>query len=304
MDGQTKTTEKRHIISYYLDVSLFADSDSDGIGDLHGLIDRLDYIADLGVDEIGFSGIANFPFDRQGKLSDDDDGCHGEDYVCQLLKAASRRNLALRPDFQAIDQIGKYLAGAATSSHGLRELLVYYCYKNNDGPIIFDYMGQPRLTSSYGRLRNHMEIAKMFATLQMTLPGTPYLCQGQELGMLDYAPLPWGYDVDSDIYAVSVASQDSDETSILNYYRRVVALRKSSLILQDGETQIVEDRRHVFGFLRAYGEEGIMVVANISNKTVRPHVPLVGNLLISSYEGRVDLTDNELQPFEVIVARV
>ena len=47
-----------------------------------------------------------------------------------------------------------------------------------------------------------------------------------------------------------------------------------------------------------------MVVANISNKTVRPHVPLVGNLLISSYEGRVDLTDNELQPFEVIVARV
>ena len=60
MDGQTKTTEKRHIISYYLDVSLFADSDSDGIGDLHGLIDHLDYIADLGVDEIGFSGIANF----------------------------------------------------------------------------------------------------------------------------------------------------------------------------------------------------------------------------------------------------
>ena len=304
MDGQTKTTEKRHIISYYLDVSLFADSDSDGIGDLHGLIDHLDYIADLGVDEIGFSGIANFPFDRQKKPSDDDDGCHEENYVCQLLKAASQRNLTLRPDFQAIDQIGKYLAGAGTSSHGLRELLIYYCYKNNDGPIIFDYMGQPRLTSGYGSLRNHMEIAKMFATLQMTLPGTPYLCQGQELGMLDYAPLPWSYDVDSDIYAISVASQDSDETSILNYYRRVIALRKSSLILQDGETQTIEDRRHVFGFLRAYGEEGIMVVANISNKTVRPHVPLVGNLLISSYEGRVDLTDNELQPFEVIVARV
>ena len=132
MDGQTKTVEKRHIISYYLDVSLFADSDGDGIGDLHGLIDHLDYIADLGVDEIGFSGIANFPFDRQGKLSNDDDGCHGEDYVCQLLKAASRRNLALRPDFQAIDQIGKYLAGAATSSRGLRELLVYYCYKNSN----------------------------------------------------------------------------------------------------------------------------------------------------------------------------
>ena len=40
----------------------FADSDGDGIGDLRGVIDRLDHIASLGVDTIWFNPCFTSPF--------------------------------------------------------------------------------------------------------------------------------------------------------------------------------------------------------------------------------------------------
>ena len=39
----------------------FADSDGDGIGDLGGIIDRVDYLADLGVDVVWLSPIYKSP---------------------------------------------------------------------------------------------------------------------------------------------------------------------------------------------------------------------------------------------------
>jgi oligo-1,6-glucosidase len=44
----------------------FADSDGDGIGDLGGIIDRLDYLADLGVDVVWLSPIYTSPQDDNG----------------------------------------------------------------------------------------------------------------------------------------------------------------------------------------------------------------------------------------------
>jgi oligo-1,6-glucosidase len=44
----------------------FADSDGDGIGDLGGIIDRLDYLADLGVDVVWLSPIYRSPQDDNG----------------------------------------------------------------------------------------------------------------------------------------------------------------------------------------------------------------------------------------------
>lgn len=44
----------------------FADSDGDGIGDLGGIIDRLDYLADLGIDVVWLSPIYKSPQDDNG----------------------------------------------------------------------------------------------------------------------------------------------------------------------------------------------------------------------------------------------
>lgn len=44
----------------------FCDSDGDGIGDLRGIISKLDYIKDLGVDAVWLSPIYKSPNDDNG----------------------------------------------------------------------------------------------------------------------------------------------------------------------------------------------------------------------------------------------
>ena len=45
---------------------MFADSDGDGIGDLRGIIGRLDYLAELGVDVVWLSPVYASPQDDNG----------------------------------------------------------------------------------------------------------------------------------------------------------------------------------------------------------------------------------------------
>ena len=80
----------------------FADSDGDGVGDLRGLIDRLDYLALLGVDVVWLSPVYPSPQDDAGyDISDyqDIDPAFGslEDFDA-LLHAVHRRGMKLVMD--------------------------------------------------------------------------------------------------------------------------------------------------------------------------------------------------------------
>lgn len=101
---------------------------------------------------------------------------------------------------------------------------------------------------------------------------------------------------------VSVEKQDNDESSVLNYYRQLIALKKSSLVLLDGEIRFVDDKKDVLVYLRTLGEQSILVVANLSHRKVRAQTKIVGELLVDSYGDRdgVD-NDNLLRPYEVVV---
>ena len=179
-----------------------------------------------------------------------------------------------------------------------------YEFERDFSDYLAKYAGVPIRYFSLLRPFNELQIAKMFAVIQLTWAGTPCLYQGQELGLVDHSMLPWGYDPDSDLYAISVASQEDDATSILNFYRQLINLRKSSLILQDGLIQMVQDDKAILSYLRSYGDQGILVVVNLSRRPVRAQTPLVGKLLVSSYVGRTDLTDRTLAPFEAIAMMV
>ena len=56
----------REIIVYEVYVQSFQDSNNDGIGDLRGIIQRLDYLKDLGVDMLWLSPIYQSPLEDQG----------------------------------------------------------------------------------------------------------------------------------------------------------------------------------------------------------------------------------------------
>jgi alpha-glucosidase len=51
----------KHGVIYQIYPRSFSDSDGDGIGDLKGLISRLDYLADLGIDGVWLSPIFPSP---------------------------------------------------------------------------------------------------------------------------------------------------------------------------------------------------------------------------------------------------
>ena len=69
---------------YQVFVGSFSDSNGDGVGDLKGIISKLDYLADLGINAIWLSPIYKSPdddngYDHDGRADDSDDGCG---FVC------------------------------------------------------------------------------------------------------------------------------------------------------------------------------------------------------------------------------
>lgn len=297
----------RHSVIYRLSVASFADSDDNGIGDLRGVIDHLDYIASLGVDVVQLVGISKLP-DTDGVDVGDVEAIDSlenvlDNSLLQLAVAAKRRNLHLLPDFISDNKAVLRVPSHISRSRQLQQF-VGSMINTADNITMIDDIGRPRLVAGYGRPTLTSEIVKMLAVLQLTMPGVPCIYQGQELGMIDDGLIQWGYSEDSDAYAASVDMQDDDATSNLNFYRQMIGLRKSSLILQDGATQIVAERKGIARYLRVYGNEAIMVVVNLSHRPATPKMPLMGDLIASSYMGRTNFDDRELQPYEAIIAKI
>ena len=115
-------------------------------------------------------------------------------------------------------------------------------------------------------------------------------------------------------YNVEVERNNPD--SILNTYKRLLALRKSEPALRDGSQQSVNDKdANVFAFLRKNGDETVLVALNMSGKTrtVSFHLAdqgVKGTSLKPLYsstgrpEGAVSLDHVELPPFGALVAAV
>ncbi|MDT7547689.1 MAG: maltose alpha-D-glucosyltransferase / alpha-amylase, partial [Actinomycetota bacterium] len=92
----------RQAVVYCLDVETFQDSDGDGIGDLRGLISRLDYLARLGVTCLWLNPIHPSPRRDDGYDISDFYGVHPQigtlgDFA-DLLHQASNRGIRVITD--------------------------------------------------------------------------------------------------------------------------------------------------------------------------------------------------------------
>jgi len=144
---------------------------------------------------------------------------------------------------------------------------------------------------------------KIVATTLLTLPGTPFLFYGQEIGMasgleqvVDYrdasrTPMQWDSTPNAGFTTgtpwirmapghqrVNVASQEMEPDSLLNHFRRMIALRNSLPTLQTGTfVRAQHDARPVLAFFRGDGEEAILVALNFSRKETALMVDLAGS---------------------------
>ena len=86
-------------VAYQIYPKSFYDSNGDGIGDLPGIISKLDYLKDLGVDIIWISPIYASPFADQGYDISDyykiDPSFGTMEDMDRLLKEAEKRGIRL-----------------------------------------------------------------------------------------------------------------------------------------------------------------------------------------------------------------
>jgi glycosidase len=149
-------------------------------------------------------------------------------------------------------------------------------------PFLSNHDGTRTLTA----LKGDVARARLAATLLLTLPGTPFLYYGEEIGMTGDKPDPrlrtpmqWsagpglGFtsgkaweSAQPDSLTTTVAAQDADSSSLLNLYRRLIHLRSQNEALSSGKlVPLATPNAHVVAYLRRAGDRVVLVVANLGD---------------------------------------
>ncbi len=217
----------------------------------------------------------------------------------------------------------------------------------------------PRVVSRYGSEKYREESAKMLACCYLFLKGTPFIYQGQEIGMTNWYPddpdmyedvqtrwqyqnvatkksdkkrlerlwkgsrdsartpvqwtdgenagfsenTPWFF-VNDNYKEINVENQEKDPDSVLNFYRKAIAMRKSLSCVKDGDyKEYRKGSPKLYIYSREDEEQKILVICSFSDKKQRIKAPhgfdlSKSQLALCNYNSVVEKT---LAPYEARV---
>lgn len=222
--------------------------------------------------------------------------------------------------------------------------------------VYFENHDQPRSVSRYGNdAEYHDQSAKALATLLLTLRGTPFLYEGEEIGMTNFdfpdmekvrdvesiniwnmgkrlhlpyglrwrmiktksrdnarTPMQWDDSINGGFSAgtpwlsvngnyprINVKRQEDDPGSVLAYYRKLIAFRNGSRVLQEGDFTELYRKNGVYAYRRACDGEALTVVISLAEGERKN--PASGEVVCSNY-GR-ETAPARLAPYEALVLR-
>jgi len=172
-----------------------------------------------------------------------------------------------------------------------------------------------RSYNRYGDGKHNDAIAKMMAAFYLTLRGTPIMYYGEEIGMEnndptrkedvkdpigrtgwpaekgrdgERTPMQWNTAVNAGFskhdpwlpvppghLTHNVATESKDPNSILNVYKKVLALRHTKPALLDGSyTALNEEDPSVLSYLRSYKGKVLLIALNMSDSPQKPSFDL------------------------------
>lgn len=116
---------------------------------------------------------------------------------------------------------------------------------------------------------------------------------------------PW-LKVNPNYPAVNVANQEKDANSILHYFRKMAALKKSNQTLMYGDWNLVdESNKDIFAYTRSHHGETLLVMLNFRDQPKAANVSFdlsKAEVLIGNYEK--PSRDKTLKAYEAVVYRV
>ncbi len=237
--------------------------------------------------------------------------------------------------------------------------------KNGWNAVFWCNHDQPRVVSRFGDDTTYWkQSAKMLATSIHLLRGTPYIYQGEELGMtnapytdisqyqdvesLNYyeimqkngktaeealhilhersrdngrTPMQWAYapnagfseaepwlSVPNNYMYINAKAEQEDEDSILNYYKKLVALRKQEKIISEGTISFTHlEHPQIFAFQRTLDNQSLLVFNNWSAETIiLDELPSGSKKIIGNYpdeafsDGKLMVRPYESTSYQVI----
>jgi len=211
----------------------------------------------------------------------------------------------------------------------------------------------PRIVSTWGNDKEYWrESSTALAVMYFMMQGTPFIYQGQEIGMTNVqfetideyddvrtrnmysisreqgvpheaimkeiwqqsrdnsrTPMQWdsiingGFStgkpwigVNPNYKEINVSNQEKDPNSILNFYKKMIAMRKENPILVYGEYNLIlENHEQIFAYTRTFDKEKLLIICNLSSLEAMYEY---GDLELS-YEGLM-LTNYKIEPHKNI----
>ncbi len=107
---------------------------------------------------------------------------------------------------------------------------------------------------------------------------------------------------------VNVATQQNDHNSVLNHFRKMVALRKDNLLLVYGKYEIIqEEHPTIYAYSRTLDDEQMKILLNFSESISKINLLDLGlykEVLINNYnELLIDKNTITLQPYQAVVLK-
>ncbi|MBO5010632.1 MAG: alpha-glucosidase [Clostridia bacterium] len=217
----------------------------------------------------------------------------------------------------------------------------------------------PRIISRYGSEKYRTESGKTLAVTYLFQQGTPFLYQGQEIGMLNWRPespemyedvqtvynynhtnlkkspeerlkrlwrcsrdsartpvqwsaeknagfttgTPW-LPVNENYKEINVEKEEKDPDSLLNFYRKAIALRKSLPAVRYGEYREHFHRsKKLYVYTRETESQKLLVICSFTEKPAKIKIPSgynieKGELILANYKER---DEKILKPYETRV---
>lgn len=170
-----------------------------------------------------------------------------------------------------------------------------------------------------------IETLNYYKKLQNENGDLDYFIEGQKISARDNGRTPFQWDdsknagfsnakpwlkVNPNYKKVNVAAQDKDSNSILNYFRKMVRLRKLLPELVYGKYQLLDkENKNVYAYTRTLDKKKVLVVLNFSKTTTTFDIPknigTIGQVLINNVK-EITLQERaiKLKPYQAVVLRL